>query len=540
MPSEVNRGIIRLLTNYFRLFISVVFGLILVRLLLRSIGEDGWGVVALFGSTIGLAAMLQAIVRASMIRELGTAYHSGDDASFIRAYNSALGLAGIVAGFALIIFGLLFLFLPLFKLEGLEAGGKAMVVCGAFQSVTTVLCAPVFNMYLVSERMASHNIWLLLIERGSSLLAAMTVTFVWVSDDPNVSLMRYAIISSAAEMLCSIAPSLIMMLLIDKRTRPRPSELRWKEVRSIGKVSGWNAVVVIAMNLHLRVDAIIMNLAFGLFGSRIFGYAMQLTGYARRLAVGMTDGLDAVATRMSTRNTAESVRQLVRYSTRMHGVVTFPASALMIVLAEPIMQVWIGDLLTDTSESIRPTVSLILILIIGNGVRSISDAWVRILYGAGYIRSYAPAILIGGVANPITAIVLIWLLPKEPPAWNAVAWAFSGIMVVVHGIVVPFIAAGQLEMRFVNLFRPLVRPLLVTILCMPIPLMAEWWIIDNWNVFNLFAVFAVFGMSYAIATWYLTLYGDERTMFRNALQRRRGNGPQKPEVQHPPSEDADD
>ena len=85
-------------------------------------------------------------------------------------------------------------------------------------------------------------------------------------------------------------------------------------------------------------------------------------------------------------------------------------AAFVLVLAEPILAVWLGDRL-ETPEQAAMAAALSRLVVIGATARAISDGWVRILYGAGHVRRYAPLVLAAGIANPFIAIALIYLLP---------------------------------------------------------------------------------------------------------------------------------
>ena len=98
----------RIGTNYLRLAISVVLGLAIVPLLIERLGPDAYGLIGLLGSTIGLAALLQDIVRESMVRELGQAYHQSEEL-FVQTYNAALLLCLGVAGASVVLFYLVWL-----------------------------------------------------------------------------------------------------------------------------------------------------------------------------------------------------------------------------------------------------------------------------------------------------------------------------------------------------------------------------------------------------------------------------------------------
>ena len=67
MASEAKRGVIRIAANYTRVFTVVVLGLVIVRLLLKGAGNEGWALIVMLGATAGLGSMVQESVRASLI-----------------------------------------------------------------------------------------------------------------------------------------------------------------------------------------------------------------------------------------------------------------------------------------------------------------------------------------------------------------------------------------------------------------------------------------------------------------------------------------
>ena len=520
MASEAKRGFVRVATNYLRLFASIVSGLILVRLLISAAGEDGWALVALFGSTIGIAAMLLQIVRECMVRELGVAHHSNDAEEFKAVYNSALVVSFLVALLAGGIFAILYILIPYFKVEGMESAARALVMSGGIQIAVLVALAPVFNMYLVTERMVAYNFWLFLIERGASLIGAIWAALTAMDGRPEEAIITYAWVGNGGAVVVQVLCA-VCLIAIDRRLIPKPQLFRWSAFRSILSTSGWNAMVVLAMNLHLRTNAVIINLGFGLFASRVFGYAVQLTGYARRLAMGMTDGLDAVATRMSGDETQHSLQRLVTTSTRMHGIVSFPASIVIFILGGKLLLAWVGDLPKFNVASVDPTIHMIRIIVIGTCVRSIADGWVRLLYGAGYVKKYAPVVLLGGIANPLLALILIWIVPKSEYGWQLVAIAFSAIMVIVHGIVLPIIGSRCLGIRLSEMFLPLIRPLLATAIASPILLYQYE---QEWSLLQLGLTLTAFSVVYGLLTWFFVLTREDRKLFTNAARRRLGQG----------------
>ncbi len=113
--SEARRGLARITTNYARLGATLAFGLVLVPLQLAWVGTDGFGLLVAIGASVGLAAMLQDVMRHSMVRELGVVWHALQEEDseanrqhFHRVYASAFALCGLITVLTAIVFGVFY------------------------------------------------------------------------------------------------------------------------------------------------------------------------------------------------------------------------------------------------------------------------------------------------------------------------------------------------------------------------------------------------------------------------------------------------
>jgi O-antigen/teichoic acid export membrane protein len=519
--SEVKRGILRILSNYVRLAITLVIGLATVRILLGTIGDDAYGVIAFLGSTVGLAAMLRDIVNRSMIRELGEAYHSNDDKYFIEVYNSALVLTTVVGVLTLGLFVVVWWTLPLFNVpDKLLDAARLFVIYKAVQTFVAVVVAPAFNGFVVSERMVIYNFWLVA-DRCAWILASAGL-IVFNITDPAEGIIFFglwtAVFIIAGQLACSI-----QMMVLDRRMVFKPWLFTGKAIRSILTIGGWNVAVVFAMNLHERIVALLMFLSFGPLAGRLFGVSNQLTSYTRMIATGVTTGLDAVSARISSTRDENILHKLIHQGTRLHGIVIFPAITAIFILAKPLLEVWVGDRLENTTVEVPMAANLVRVLCLGIACRSISDGWMFILYGAGHIRSYAPTILIGGLATPVLAGLSLWLLPDQLRFYGA-AGAFSLVLLVVHTGIFPVIGARTIALPASRMFTPLIPPALATLACVPV-LLVEVVYVNQWTLVKLAAAAAVYGVAYSLACLLIVLTRQERRQIMRIITRPdRDNG----------------
>ena len=84
---------------------------------------------------------------------------------------------------------------------------------------------------------------------------------------------------------------------------------------------------------------------------------------------------------------------MFKHSTRMLSFIAFPAMVVVFVMAEPLLRVWVGRSIENPAELLPPSELLVKIMVLGLTCRAISDGWMKLFYGAGFIRKYAPYVL---------------------------------------------------------------------------------------------------------------------------------------------------
>lgn len=535
MRGEGKRTLVRVMTNYARLFLGVLGGLALVPIVAWAIGREAAGLVLMLGSSAGLASMANELVHASLVRELGSVYHasekrrlSGDTSTpdpLPAAFNAALVLSRWLGLAGLGLFTLLIGAMPWLKIpDDLRAAAVWFGIAKAFEATCKVMLAPALNVLLVRERMAWYNGWQLAVQLCPPAAAVIMFLLLGVRD-PAFGLAAYGWLSAgmAVAMVASVGA---YSMLSDPRLRPRWGAATREARRPMLAVGGMNALTVLAMNLHLRVNHIITNVFFGATGNFVYGSAMTLTSYTRRLTQGVTDGLDAVATRVSGNagDDPEAQRQrlagLLKQSTLMHALVALPSGLVVVVLAEPIVRVWLagreaaGD---DPQPETWPvsTAAMIAALTLGMTARAISDGWMRILYGAGFIKRYAWVIFASGLLNPVLAVMLVLSLRGDatadaatlvhpPLGFYGPAISFSLLMTVFHLGWLGRIAGQSLGMPLRAVYGPILRPLIATLIPAPL-LVGAAWLFDHWTLVHLGVVVAAYGVAWLAVTWVIAM-----------------------------------
>ncbi|MCK6476789.1 MAG: hypothetical protein L6Q35_08165 [Phycisphaerales bacterium] len=526
MASELRRGFIRITSSYGRLGLSLVVGIIQTRLLLDWLKVDAAGLIAFVGSSVGLALLIDEVLRASMIRELAAAHHEDPDGSkgvFGSVLNAGARIAIIGAVLTALIFGLLTLLVPVFNMpDHLHAAARWLIAAEGVHACLMVLTAPVYNMFVVTERFVEDNAFTT-VRKVSYLAVAWMLQSVIGVTDPGEGVKWYGVLSVACNVAVLIVAS-VWIMRTDRRLRPRPGEATAAGIRQFMGTFGWNTAMMTAVNCYDRLGQLITNLFFGTVGNAVFGVGYQLAAYVRMVSLGVNFGADAVAARMASDNREERRLAMIQFTstmTRLHGFTSFPAAALLACLTAPIMRLWVGDKL-ETEDQVVAAIAMAQILLIPVTVRAVTDCWTRVLYGAGYIRRYAPLLLTGGLINPFVAIGLIYILP-DPFRQYSAAISFAVVLTLFHLFLLPIAAARCLGCQYRTMLLPIARPALAAILPTPVLIYGMEWalpLVGGRVPVALLIVAAIYGTLYFGLALIFVLKPDEKKRFTGVIARR--------------------
>jgi Na+-driven multidrug efflux pump len=194
----------------------------------------------------------------------------------------------------------------------------------------------------------------------------------------------------------------------------------------------------------------------------------------------------------------------------MLGFVAFPAMVVVFVLAEPLLRMWVGRSVQNPAEFLPPSVILVKIMVIGLTCRAVSDGWMKLFYGAGHIRKYAPYVFAGGLFNPVLSILFIYFLPEDM-SYAGAAIAYSLVFLVVHMFLMPKVTSTSVGLTLGAILRPSARPLLLAIAVSP-SLYVSTLFTENEAITWIGVIFGCcsYAMVYAIASWWLMLSRQER------------------------------
>ncbi len=408
---------------------------------------------------------------------LASAHHSGDPVHFRTIFNSSLCVSTAAGGVVLLGFTILFLLVRahFFDIKPeLITAAYALVCTQAVVAIYGTAMTPLFNMQVVTERFILYNFWTLA-DRATFLAAAIFVRYVLRIVDPAQALITWAVVTAILE-LAAISAPMVLLMVRDPLLRPSISRATRAGAMTVFSTLRWYVTVEIAANLFDRAGIIFSNRAIGRQGNLVYGLGQNFVNYISMIAFGISTGLDAISARMESKS-ERSLPVLLHHSTRLLALASFPTGLLFIVLAPHLIQIWVGRTIEDPTNTIVPGIALtVQIMAPAITIRAIAQGWISILYGAGYLRQRRPLLFMGGVCNLILTTLALLAARHADEFWKQCL--IPGVMVVVsstvYGVLLPRIAAQCLQIRYRDMFIPVLRPVLATALCSPVLLLAPW------------------------------------------------------------------
>jgi len=518
-PSEKRKGLHRIGTNYARLIVTMAMGIATVPLQIKWLGMEGFGLLSLVASSIGIGGMLQDMMRSSMVRELGDAWHKRENKKFHSSYAAAFRVSGYVTVLTAVVFTLIVFILPYLKIRAdWITSAQVITVCAGVSTCLVVLLAPTINMLVVREHFFWHNLWTVAMRSAYLIATIIPFLILQITDIPK-GLMMFGYIVLIVNVVSTLA-LIIGFVIYDRRMLPSFRGSTPEAMKKVAGTFGWNSGVVGAMNIHERVANFIMNYFFGLWGNAVFSLALRLVSYIRMAALGLTFGLDSVSARLSSTENQVTLQSMFRHSTRMLGFVSFPAMIVVFFFAEPLLRMWVGRSVENPAEVLPYAELLVKIMVIGLTCRAVSDGWMKLFYGAGHIRKYAPYVFAGGLFNPILSVLLILVLPKTI-GFTGPAIAYSAVFFLVHLIIMPQVTAKCVGLNLGRILRPSIKPFTLAVIASPALLVAKYFSEDELiSLSGVIASVCCYALVYALASWCFLFSKQERGSVQRLIFQR--------------------
>lgn len=377
---------------YLKLFITVIVGLYLTRVVLNRLGVDDYGIYNLIGGVISLLSFLQAALTVSTQRYLSVAIGKKDSQVLNTVFSSSLAIHIVLSLGILAIFELCSLFLfdgflniPADRIWAAKRVYHIMVLSTFF----TILQVP-----FTADITAREDLWLLAIVESVSAILKLCVIFLF--DCSSLDALILYTLWVFIVTIVSLVPKLIWAVY-------RYDECRlfhfWKFIRkdSIKEMLGftcWNAFGTLALLGRNQGVAILQNIFFGPSINAVYGIANQLNGHLVYCSNAMTTSITPQIMKSEGEGNRSRMLRLSVFASKLAFFLSAVFALPLIIEIDTVLLFWLKTVPEYTSTYCILILCMFLIMQLYPGLS-------RAVQAIGDIRTY----------QIVTSILLLLPLP---------------------------------------------------------------------------------------------------------------------------------
>ena len=426
MHTETKSELVRIGSNLARIFLSLASGVFIAHYLLRVGGVSAFSVYTFVTIGLGFSAMFREIVRMGVIPKMSK--YIDNPEAFNRFLNSVfiacIGIALIAAASLALVAGLMDDTIALAS----EHGSRQYVLARACFVFLVVAFSPFYCVALVLQKFVLTNTLMFLEKFADVLAISFLVTASFMLLDLEV-LFLLGLFSLAFSTLFYIY---FLKTLFSTETFTFsliPANFTKKaalESAIILRFLKTPIFVVIALNIFLKLDMLLLAFWYPAFIVAAFGLSIQLTGLVRQVCNGMANGLDAVVSRQGGGvDKAVSQINIISKNVSMQCFIVGHAAVFIFLFSEKLFELWLPSSIEP--EVIQTAHWMSVFLIIGLGARGIAESWMAYLNGKALISEYSKMLMLVGIVN---AIAVLLLKPFISP--NGLLIVMMSLFAVLH------------------------------------------------------------------------------------------------------------
>jgi O-antigen/teichoic acid export membrane protein len=381
-------------TNWASKVATLAIRFFLTPFILHRLGATEFGLWALITSVVGQGELLDLGIRNALTKYVAEHQSLRDDAHTRRLIAtslmlySCLGLVAVVlSGFVAVIFPYVFNVPP----SDQPTATAVVLLMGLQIALTLPGAAPGAVLWGVHKY---HLVNALIMT--STVLSGAIVVAVLLAGGGLIAV-------TAAGVPLTLAMLVIGLLLLKReepQLYPRWRDARWSLVRSILSFSGATFIIDAAFGLQMKADEAIIGATMPVSAVSPYTIARRLSGLPQLVAEQIVSVFLPLASELHAQGDLARLRSLYLSGSRVTLSISICLSIILIVLAEPLLTLWVG---MDYAQY-SPIVAILALA----GVAEISH-WIGgiILQGIARHRRIAIAHACAAVANVALSLMLV-------------------------------------------------------------------------------------------------------------------------------------
>jgi O-antigen/teichoic acid export membrane protein len=385
-------------TRYLAIAVEIAIGLVLLPLNLAYLGQAGYGLWMLIGSVTIHFSLLDLGYGGAIVKFIAQ-YRAHQDARALNEIASTLFM--IFAAIGLLAYGataaVAFNLEHLFALQPgqAETGRWIALIIGGYVALNFP-----FSVYggVMSgfQRYDANNAVAIV----TSLTTAAVNGAVIVAGGSLVALVAG---TTAVRVLAFLAYRMNAYRVFPE-LRISPSLFRRDRLREVTGFSIYSSIIDWSNKLNYQLDEIVIGVFLGSPAVAVWAVAERIIAGTQRLTNQLNGVMFPVVVDSDASQRQDTLRQILLQGTRLSLAMVVPISAVLILLADPLLRAWLG---THATPSILGAVPVIQILAVAVAIRVGNATGNTVLKGAGSHRMLAYVNLATGIVNIALSVALV-------------------------------------------------------------------------------------------------------------------------------------
>ena len=490
---------------YFRMLFSMLVSLYTSRVILHTLGVEDYGIYQVVGGVVGMLSFLTGSLATGSSRFLTFEMGTGDTDKLKRTFSTTLTIHIFMAIFIVLLaetVGLWFVHQKLSLSIPPERMNAALWTyhLSVLASLISITQVPYNASIIAHERM---NIYAYTsIVEVSIKLGVVYLLQIGTMD----KLILYAIL------LCVVHICFALFYRFYCITRFKETKYSFiidkAILKSIGGFSGWSLFAGVAIALNNQGMIIITNMFFGPAVVTARAISVQVNSAAGQFVQNFRTAANPQIIKKYAAGDYNASKQLLLNSTKFSFFLMFLLGLPIILLAEPLLQLWLGQV---------PEYSVIFLqLIVIQSLFAVFDSsFYTALYAKGQLKENA-------LISPLTGFIqfpVVYILFKM--GYSPVALSYAGIIVyAVLGLVIkPILICKIVNYNFRDVMSVFIPCIKVCLIAIPIPVIVNYYFSDSLLYFFTTILISVFCVS--IAVFYFGIDNEMRRKLIGFIKKKK-------------------
>jgi O-antigen/teichoic acid export membrane protein len=336
------RGIVRnLLSGWMAIGVSFATGLIMVPILIKSIGPNMYGIVALLGAILGLSSLVDLGLRNALGRELSECRAADDPERYLGVASTATIIYMVIA-MCIIIFLNTFTnqIVVFFGVDSLDISSVVPIV-RVYGSLSTLgaFLIPTYNAALISyKRYDAINKIIVTIGILKNIVMYFLIIHLkmgiwgWVLAQIGGQIFVIYLTRKRVHKLCS------MFGLSLKSVKPN-------SILPLMKLGGYIYTIQLTQTIAEKADPLLISRFFGPTGVALYNPAKKVTNGIRPIVLTLVTQLYPRATEHYVNGNERGLTRLLIEGTKYTLLMGIPISVGLLIYAEPFCKLWLSSAL---------------------------------------------------------------------------------------------------------------------------------------------------------------------------------------------------